>query len=257
MLKPSPPISQRLVRKGALIQETYNLFNNWKDEISFDQNFNQTFQGSFRSEAWKKEIYSTLRRRFRNLDTAKSLILLARSEYDISDWKYCLHFYIAIHETLYSLFLATWLYPEYQSGRFSLRTEDAVQHVLSVWKSSNPGTRPLSEYGATRTARDLLRMARDFGLLEGEGPTKTFSSVHLSDEVILYFCHIIASEENSASRVLTSELWKLVLVRQDQVHAHLLRLHQYRKLEYHVAGSIVELTLPCASACEYAERMVA
>jgi hypothetical protein len=100
-------------------------------------------------------------------------------------------------------------------------------------------------------------MARDFGLLEGEGPTKAFTSVHLSDELILYFCHIIASEENSASRVLTSELWRLVLLNQDQVHAHFLRLHQYRKLNYHVAGSIVELTLPYASACEYAERMVA
>jgi hypothetical protein len=257
VLKASSPISQRLVRKGALIQETYNLFKNWKDEISFDQNFNQTFQGSFRSEAWKKEIYSTLRRRFRNFDTAKSLILLARSGYDISDWKYCLHFYIAIHETLYRLFLATWLYREYQSGRPTLLTEDAVQHVVSVWKSANPGTTPLSEYGATRTARDLLRMARDFGLLEGEGPTKTFSSVHLSDELILYFCHTIASEENSASRVLTSELWRLVLLSQDQVHAHLLRLHQFRKLDYHVAGSIVELNLPYTSAWQYAERMVA
>jgi hypothetical protein len=257
VLKPSPPISQRLVRKGALIPETYNLFKNWKDEMSFDQNFNHTFHGNFRSEAWKKEIYSTLRRRFRNLNTAKSLILLAQSGYDISDWKYCLHFYIAIHETLYKLFLATWLYPEYQSGRFSLRTEDAVQHVLSVWKSSNPGNRPLSEYGATRTARDLLRMARDFGLLEGEGPTRRFSSIHLSDELILYFCHIIASEENSASQVLTSELWRLILLSQDQVHAHFLRLHQYRKLNYHVAGSIVELTLPYASACDYAKRMVA
>lgn len=255
MLKPNPSISQRLVRKGALIQETYNLFRNWKDKMSFDQNFDDTFEGSFRSEAWKREIYSTLRRRFRNLQTAKSLIVLARSGYDISDWKYCLHFYIAIHEALYRLFLATWLYPEYQSGRFSLRTQDAVQHVVSVWKSNNPGSTPLSEYGAVRTARDLLRMARDFGLLEGEGPTKTFSSIHLSDELMLYFCHIIASEENSASRVLTSELWKLVLVRQDQVHAHLLRLHQYRKLEYHVAGSIVELTLPCTSVGEYAERM--
>jgi len=257
VLRASPPISQRLVRKGALIQETYNLFRNWKDEISFDQNFNQTFQGSFRSEAWKKEIYSTLRRRFRHLDTAKSLILLARSEYDVSDWKFCLHFYIALHETLYRLFLTNWLYPEYQSGRPSLRTEDAVQHVLSVWKASNPGTAPLSEYGATRTARDLLRMARDFGLLEGEGPTKTFSSIHLSDELILYFCYNIASEENSASRVLTSELWRLVLLSQDQVHAHLLRLHQFRKLDYQVAGSIVELNLPYSSASEYAERMVA
>ena len=41
MLKTSPPISQRLVRKGALIEETYNLFKNWKDEKSFDQNFDQ------------------------------------------------------------------------------------------------------------------------------------------------------------------------------------------------------------------------
>ena len=101
MLKTSPPISQRLVRKGALIEETYNLFKNWKDEMSFDQNFDHTFHGSFRSEAWKKEIHSTLRRRFRNLKTATSLIVLARGGYDISDWKYGLHFYIAIHETLY------------------------------------------------------------------------------------------------------------------------------------------------------------
>ena len=98
-------------------------------------------------------------------------------------------------------------------------------------------------------------MARDFGLLEGEGPAKTFSSVHLSDELILYFCHIIAAVESSTSRVLTSELWKLLLLNQDQVHAHLLRLHQCRKLGYHVAGSIVELTLPCASACEYKSRV--
>lgn len=257
MLKTSPPISQRLVRKGVLIEETYNLFKNWNDEVSFEQNFHHTFDASFRSEAWKREIYATLRRRFRNLNTAKSLILLARNGYDISDWKYCLHFYVAMHETLYRLFLETWLYPEYQSGRLNLRTEDAVQYVLTVWKSNNSGHTPLSEYGAVRTARDLLRMARDCGLLEGEGSSKTFSSLDLSDELILYFCHIISSAENSASRVLTSQFWKLVLLNQDQVHAHLLRLHQYRKLNYHVAGSIVELTLPYASACEYADRMLA
>ncbi|MGA2849502.1 MAG: BrxA family protein [Terracidiphilus sp.] len=257
MLRTSAPISQRLVRKGALVEETYTLFRNWKQEMTFDQNFNHSLHGSFRSEAWKKEVHVTLRRRFRDLKAAKPLILLARGGYDISDWKFCLHFWIAMRETLYSLFLTTWLYPEYQSGRLSLRTEDAVHHVLAVWKSSNPAGAPLSEYGATRTARDLLRMARDLGLLEGEGPAKTFSSVHLSGELFVYFCHIIASEENSTSRVLSSELWKLLLLNQDQVHAHLLRLHQYRKLEYHVAGSIVELTLPCANACQYTERMVA
>jgi len=257
MLKANTSISQRLIRKGALVEETYNLFSSWKDELSFDDNFDHCFHGSFRSEAWKREIHSTLRRRFRDLKAANSLIVLARGGYDISDWRYCLNFFVAIHETLYNLFLTSWLYPEFQSGRISLRTEDVLPHVLTVWKSSNPGSEPLSEYGAIRTARDLLRMARDLGLLEGEGPAKTFSSVHLSDDLFLYFCHIIATEENSTSRVLSSALWKLLLLSQDQVHAHLLRLHQYRKLEYHVAGSIVELTLPCASTNQYTERMVA
>ncbi len=41
------------------------------------------------------------------------------------------------------------------------------------------------------------------------------------------------------------------------VERELLRLHQFRKVDYQVAGSIVQLTLPCANACEYAERMVA
>jgi hypothetical protein len=257
VIKASLPISQRLVRKGALIEETYTLFAKWKDEASFDVNFDASFQGRFRSEGWKKEIYATLRRRFRDLRSAQALIVLARKGYEISDWKYCLHLWVAIHETLYRTFLENWLYPEYQSGRLALHTEDAVQPVLTAWKCLNGGKESLSEYGATRTARDLLRMARDFGLLEGEGRTKAFSPLHFSDDLILYFCHIIASEENSTSRVPTSELWKLVLLDQVQVHAHLLRLHQYRKLDYHVAGSLVELTLPCASAVDYAERMAA
>ena len=40
------------------------------------------------------------------------------------------------------------------------------------------------------------------------------------------------------------------------VEQELLRLHQFRKLEYHVAGSLVQLSLPYASSSEYAERMV-
>ena len=257
MLRTSVSISQRLIRKGTLVEDTYNLFRGWKDEMSFDENFDHCFHGSFRSEAWMKEIRSTLRRRFRDLKAASSLIILARGGYDISDWRYCLNFFVAIHETLYNLFLKTWLYPEFQSGRIIVRTDDVLPHLLIVWKSSNPSSAPLSEYGAIRTARDLLRMARDFHLLEGEGPSKTFSSVHLSDELFLYFCHIIATEENSTSRIPSSELWKFLLLTQDQVHAHLLRLHQYRKLDYHVAGSIVELTLPCVSARQYTEMMVA
>jgi len=49
----------------------------------------------------------------------------------------------------------------------------------------------------------------------------------------------------------------MFLMRPADVEHELLRLHQFRKLEYEVAGSLVQLSLPCASSREYAERMVA
>ena len=38
------------------------------------------------------------------------------------------------------------------------------------------------------------------------------------------------------------------------VEAELLRLHQFRKLHYQVAGSVAELTLPSGSPLEYAQE---
>jgi hypothetical protein len=251
------PFSQRLLRKGALVEEAYTLFEQWRAQQSFDENFDRVFHGGFRSEGWKTEVRSTLRRRFRDLNEAKPLIELAQKHYNILDWKLCLHFWVGLRETMYALFLEEWLYPQYESGRLLLRSEDTVEYVRQSWKTLNAARAPLSEYGAVRTARDLLRMARDFGILNGDGPAKKFSSLQLSDDLFLYFCHTIATEEKSTARVPGSELWKLLMLGPDRVHEYLLRLHQYRKLDYQVAGSLVQLTLPCANASEYAERMAA
>jgi hypothetical protein len=58
-------------------------------------------------------------------------------------------------------------------------------------------------------------------------------------------------------KVIDSEDWRMFLMRPADVEQELLRLHQYRKLDYQVAGSLVQLNLPCASSCEYAARMAA
>jgi hypothetical protein len=49
----------------------------------------------------------------------------------------------------------------------------------------------------------------------------------------------------------------MYLMRPSDVDRELLRLHQFRRLEYHVAGSLVQLKLPCDGANQYAEGMVA
>jgi hypothetical protein len=99
-------------------------------------------------------------------------------------------------------------------------------------------------------------MAVDFGLLRGS-VAKEFVSFHLPERSFLYLLHAMRDEKLSPSKLVSSPEWRLFLMRPADVEHELLRLHQFKKLEYQVAGSLVQLSLPCASTCEYAERMVA
>ena len=69
--------------------------------------------------------------------------------------------------------------------------------------------------------------------------------------------HALRDENLSPSKAIDAPDWRMFLMRPADVEHELLRLHQFRKLEYQVAGSLVALSLPCANACEYAKRMVA
>ncbi len=98
--------------------------------------------------------------------------------------------------------------------------------------------------------------AVDFGLLRGS-VVKEFASFHLPERSFLYLLHAMRDENPSPSRLISSPEWRLFLMRPADVEHELLRLHQFKKLEYQVAGSLVQLSLPCANTREYAERMVA
>ena len=81
--------------------------------------------------------------------------------------------------------------------------------------------------------------------------------MHGSLATNLGLLHAMREEQSSPSKVIASSEWRMYLMRPADVEHELLRLHQYRKLDYQVAGSLVQLSLPCTSTREYAERMVA
>ena len=107
-----------------------------------------------------------------------------------------------------------------------------------------------------RVAAGLLKIAVDFGLLRGGG-VKEFASYHLPERSFLYLLHALRDAGTSPGRIAAALDWRMFLMRPADVEHELLRLHQFRKLGYEVAGSLVELSLPCATSLEYAERMVA
>ena len=119
--------------------------------------------------------------------------------------------------------------------------------VEKITASRAAGKEELSEYGLKRASRDLLRMAADFGLLTGSA-VREFKSYHLPEKSFLYLLHAMYEVHGNARDVVHSQEWRLFLMSTADVERELFRLHQFRKLRYEVAGSLVELTLPVALA---------
>lgn len=128
--------SQRLLRKGALVQDTYRLFQAWSDKESFQQNFDRVFSGALGTLAWQREVKATLSARFGDFASARPLWILARSDIHFDSWIQCYSIWIAIHEPLFRDFACEWLYPEYASGRYGVRTEDVLHHLAKAWKAA-------------------------------------------------------------------------------------------------------------------------
>ena len=59
----------------------------------------------------------------------------------------------------------------------------------------------------------------------------------------------------SATKVEGSRLWRLAYMSSADVHTALLRLHQFKRLDYQVAGSLIQLGLPGSSTLAYAESI--
>ena len=245
--------------KGAMIDETYGAFSAWEFARSKRENLDrlrdQNFIGAS-SATWLRDVAKVLNRRFDPIGRDRALVELAKNRCDLEEWKPLLLWHMTRDEFLLRDFLQNWLFPAYDSGAYRVRPEQLHKYLLSIGKRGATTEHAWTETTLKRVAAGLLKIAVDFGLLRGS-IAKEFNSYHLPERSFLYLLHAMRDEKLSPSKVVASHDWRLFLMRPADVEHELLRLHQFRKLEYHVAGSLVQLSLPCATSREYAERMVA
>ncbi|MCG8006854.1 MAG: DUF1819 family protein [Candidatus Thiodiazotropha lotti] len=251
-------LSTRLIRKGALLEDTHRVFVEWNLKDSFEENLNRARvlnTPAAENQGWLKEVVATISSRWRSEPRLTTLIKLTqRASFDV--WRPCVLWHIGQVDEMYYRFATEWLYVEYEAGTYQLRAADVVPFVKKVTVSRAAGNKGLSEYGLKRAGRDLLRMAADFGLLRGKS-VREFSSYHLPEESFIYLLHTLYEVYGNAQDVVHSPDWRLFLMSAADVERELFRLHQFRKLRYEVAGSLVELTLPCSSAAEFVEEVAA
>ncbi|MEU8272531.1 BrxA family protein [Sphaerisporangium sp. NPDC049002] len=208
------------------------------------------------SMTWLRDVAKVLNRRYEPAGRDRPLVRLAQSGCDLQEWKPLLLWHMTRDEFLVRDFLQNWLFHAYDSGAFRIQSSDVTAYLSAIDSRGGKTEHPWSETTMKRVAVGLLRIATDFGLLRGTA-TREFTGYHLPERSFIYLLHAMMEELGHPSKVIASADWRLFLMRPTDVENELLRLHQFRRLDYQVAGSIVQLSLPCANSERYAERMVA
>ncbi len=252
-------VSSFTIIKGALLDETYVAFRHWDFDSSKSENLWRIRSSgvlSFTSTHWLRDVLWVLNRRFDPQERDRPLIELAKAGCKRDVWKPLLLWHMTRDEFLLRDFLSGWLYDCYSVGMNRIRTDDVVPYLRRL--GTQPGvtvSRSWSEATVSRVASGLLRIATDFDLLAGI-QVKEFTPYHLPDESFLYLLHAMAETELNARRIVDSPDWHMYLMNAADVERELLRLHQYRRLHFDMAGSLARLDLPRGSSAEYAKELV-
>lgn len=244
--------------KGAMINETQAVFAAWDFARSKRENLDRLREENFigaSTATWLRDVAKVLNRRFEPDGRDRALVVLSKSGCDLEEWKPILLWHMTRDEFLLRDFLQDWLFPAYEAGAFRVRPDELKGYLKSIRTRGGTTEHSWTDSTLNRVAAGLLKMAVDFGLLRGS-VMKEFASYHLPERSFLYLLHAIRDEQQSPRKVVDAPDWRMFLMRPSDVERELLRLHQFRKLEYQVAGSLAQLTLPCSSSREYAERMV-
>lgn len=249
-------VSSFTIVKGSLIDETYAALQQWDCDLTKKQNLDRfKAAGLFGGSAtWQVDVAKVLNRRFDPTRRDRALVETAKASLPLDTWRPMLLWHLTRDEFLLRDFLGGWLYTQHREGVYRLRAEDVEPYLLELPKRKVEVAEEWSDETRKRVASGLLRMASDFGLLRGTA-AREFAPYHLPDDALLYVAHALSERQHAPRKLLDAMDWRVFLMDATDVERELLRLHQYRRLDYQVAGSLVQLTLPFPTALEFARSL--
>ena len=247
-----------MITKGAMVEATFAAFKGWDMNMSLSGNIkrirNTNYIGA-PSGSWLRDFGKVLSRRFEPDGRDKALVELARNGCAIDGWKPLLLWHVARSDSLVYDFFTVWLYQQFCDGIQQLRSEQFRSYLGIYHDQYVHSENAWSEANLKSSAGGLARMPVDFGILRGKR-VKEFTSYTLPEQSFIYLLHAIMEQENNAKGVIDCADWRLFMMSARDVETELYRLHQYREVQFEIAGSLAQLKLPCKSASEYARRMV-
>ena len=250
--------SGRLVRKGILLEETYRIFAHFHLDEGLRENIARVREENLigaRNQAWLREVTTTVSSRFSQGESIDGLVTLAAGGLSLEIWKFCLLWHIGTTDGLYRDFISEFLFPQVGNGVAMFTTDDVIPFVCELGKRG-VFQEELSEYGVRRLARDLLRMAGDFGFVKGSARREVVHQA-IPENAILYAIYSLWQDTPSADRLIKSDRWKLFMMNPAQVEHELLNFHQFHRLRFERAGTVREMSLPHGSLLEFSKSIIA
>ena len=253
-------VSSFTIIGGAMVTETYEVLARWDFTLDKKTNLDHLRDENYigaTSATWANQVAKVINRRLDPGGNDKPLTVLAQGGMPIDEWKPIMLWHITRDEFLLRDFLINWLFEAHQQGIYRIVPDDVVSFLGTISKRGGRTEHAWTETTTKRVAAGLLKIAADFGLLTS-GPVKEFTHYHVPSRSLGYLLRaILAHESGSASRMIASTEWRMYLMTEDVLVSELLRLHQYRKVEFEQAGSVVQLSLPAAEPLQFAQELVA
>ncbi|QDV62031.1 BrxA family protein [Crateriforma conspicua] len=251
-------LSSNLAIRGPFIEETYRTFSNWELKESTSQNFKriaETNSIGASSQSWLTKFLQVLKRRYDLTGPDKRLIELVQQGWHLEDWRPAQLWHMSRHDELLRTFITEWLFEKHQAGIVIITADPVVEYLHGVVRAKLGSVDAWKENTYRRVANGLLKIAVEFHLMRGR-TNKEFESYRLSERSFIYLLHSLMEREQNTRKVVEAKDWRLFMMKSNEVEEELLRLHQYGRLHFERAGSLLELTLPCEDTNEYVRSAV-
>ena len=233
-------ITSRIIKGGALLEESRRFVETWDDSIPADENLEQFRTRNLlgkRSRARAEDTLAILRQRLvadeqPTVAPLRSLVVRANAFRD------AVYFEAARNDALLAHVAGTVLYDLRDRGWAKVAVEDVERALLD--DPPAPIVADWSQSTRTRVVHGLLSALRDFGVLEGKA-VKHIATPHISFGGFVYVVGRLRHEVLSAPEIVAHPAWRWWLLDDRQVRAHFLEADREGILRFSEAGSTVRI----------------
>ncbi|MDD5368826.1 MAG: DUF1819 family protein [Anaerolineaceae bacterium] len=251
---PSPVYTSKIIKAGALIDDTKTMLANWDSSQSLKSNLTRLRNQNIFGKATRSrvdDILTIFRQRYLEDPAMLRSLIVLMSKPSLSETVNRVLFYLSaqndrlLHDAVTDLVIQ-----KREQGFEEINLKGVIEWIRQL-VVSHLTTTAWSEQTILRCSQELLSTMRDFGILEGAN-TKRIAPFYLPLEAFALIALYEYPKLSSGELLIYYPEWKLFFLSENIVERFLMEAHQQHLLEYYAAGSVVRLTFPTTNLEDYA-----